>query len=98
MRGVLLSLMLATMVVLVAPGGGSAPGGSTLIGPVLITAELQAQTPPSLDIDVDVNRGGDGAWYRNPIWIAIAVIGGALLLLLIVLAIRGGGGTTIVEK
>jgi len=96
MRGVLLSLMLATMVVLVAPGG-SVPIGSNLIGPVSISAELQAQTP-DLDVDIDVNRGGDGAWYRNPMWVAIAGIGAALVLLLIVLAIRGGGGTTIVDR
>jgi hypothetical protein len=54
-----------------------------------------AQDPPA-QIDVDIDRGG-GAWYANPVWIAIGVIALVIIVLLIVAASRGGGGTTVVR-
>lgn len=39
-----------------------------------------------LDVDIDVNKGGD--WYMQPwVW----VVGGAVFLLLLVALLRGGG-------
>ena len=57
-------------------------------------ADEAQQQPPSAQIDVDSDRGG--AWYTNPVWIAIGVIALVVLILLIVMATRGGG-TTIVR-
>jgi hypothetical protein len=55
------------------------------------------QQPPAgeFQIDVDINEGG-GAWYANPLWIAIGVIGLVVLVLVISMAARGG--TTIVKE
>ena len=55
------------------------------------------QQPGQLDVDIDVNDGGGSAWWTNPIWIAIGIIGVLLLVLIIVMAARGGG-TTIVKE
>ena len=53
-----------------------------------------------VDVHVDVGHSG-GAWYAQPMWIAIFVIGGILVLVLLVMAARGGGGggnrTTVVK-
>lgn len=38
-----------------------------------------------LDIDVDVDKGGD--WYANPL---VWIIGGAVFILLLVALLRGG--------
>jgi hypothetical protein len=56
------------------------------------------QQPPTgqLEIDIDTNEGG-GAWWANPVWIAIGVIALLVLVLIIVMAARGGG-TTIVKE
>jgi hypothetical protein len=67
------------------------------------TLALAAQQPgeqPKKDvkIEVKVDRGGGGDWYKNPVWIAIGVLGMVLLLLLIGFAIRGAGSTTVVPK
>jgi hypothetical protein len=55
------------------------------------------QPTGQLDVDIDVNDGGGGAWWTNPIWIAIGIIGLLVLVLIIVMAARGGG-TTIVKE
>ena len=52
-------------------------------------------------LDIDIDRGGDGApvWYGNPVWIAIGGVALVLFIALIVMASRGGsGGTTIVKE
>lgn len=50
-----------------------------------------------LDVNIDVNRGHGGAWWTNPVWIAIGVIALILLIVLLALAFRGGGTTVIRE-
>lgn len=47
------------------------------------------------EIDVDIDKGGDGgAWYMNWwIWVIAALV----LILLIVAMTRRGGGTTVVK-
>ena len=94
--------MVALVVVLGIFMGVSAlpdPGVTTIIGQSSIVAAQQQQpAAPKLDVDIDVNRGGGGgAWWGNPIWIAIGVIG-VVLLVVIVAMIARGGGTTIVKE
>ena len=48
-------------------------------------------------IDVDIVEGGGGAWWTNPVWIAIGIIGLVLLVVIVALAARGGGTTVIKE-
>ena len=62
-----------------------------------LTLDQQQQPGGKLDIDIDVNKGGGGAWWASPVWIAIGVIG-VVLLVVIVAMIARGGGTTIVKE
>ena len=74
--------------------------GSAALPAVAVAADSgYAQQPPTgqLDVDIDVNDGGGGAWWTNPVWIAIGIIGALVLVLIIVMAARGGG-TTIVKE
>ena len=57
---------------------------------------LASQPPKDLDVDINVNRGGD-AWYANPVWLAIGAIALVVVVLLIALAVRGGGTTVVRE-
>ena len=99
MRGVLLSFAFAAAVAIAAPSAAGAPA----VGdhPLLIAAAQDAPNPTKdLNIDINLNRGGDGVrWYRSPVWIAIGAVAAVLVLLIVVLAARsgGGGGTTIVK-
>jgi amino acid transporter len=69
-----------TVVALQQPSGGGA-----------------AATQPGgkLDVDINVNHGGSGRWYANPVWIAIGALALIVLIVLIVMAGRGGGTTVI---
>jgi hypothetical protein len=75
-------------------------GSATLPAVAMAAADsgyaLQQPTG-QLDVDIDVNEGGGGAWWTNPVWIAIGIIGALVLVLIIVMAARGGG-TTIVKE
>ena len=56
-----------------------------------------AQQPSGqLDVNIDVNEGG-GAWWTNPVWIAIGVIALVLLVMIVAMAARSGGTTVIKE-
>jgi hypothetical protein len=101
MRGVLLSLICAAGILMAAPQSASASVAPHQPAISAMTAPLYAlQTADKkLDINITTSSGG-GRWYRNPVWIAIMVIGGVVVLMLIVMAARGGGGsggTTIVK-
>ncbi len=50
----------------------------------MVSAVVWAQDK-GLDIDVDVDKGGD--WYANPI---VWIIAGAVFILLLVALLRGG--------
>jgi hypothetical protein len=63
-------------------------------GSRLVAAEQQPSTP-AIDVEVDVNRGGD--WWADPVWIAIGAVALVVLILLIAMAVRGGGTTVIKE-
>lgn len=81
----------------------------TVVLSVLSTARVEAQgstagvvyaqDQPSakLDVDVNLNKGGEGGgnWYANPMWVAIG--GLALLVLVAVIVMVGRGGTTVVK-
>lgn len=77
--------------------------GVVLIGSAAVPAvamadsayALAADAPTGqLDVNVDVDEGG-GAWWADPIWIAVGVIGLVLLIVIIAMATRGGGTTVI---
>ena len=62
-----------------------------------LAAQQPGEQPKDVKIEVKVDRGGSD-WYKNPVWIAIGVLGLVLLVLLIGFAIRGSGATTVVSK
>lgn len=55
----------------------------------------QEQPAPKLSVDINVNKGGGGKWYANPLWIAVGGLALLVLVLLIVMAARGGGTTVV---
>ena len=59
-----------------------------------VTAVVVAQQP-TLDVDVDINKGSDRAWYASPVWVAIGGLAVMLLIVLLVVAFRGGGTTVV---
>jgi hypothetical protein len=71
----------------------------SLAMPALALAQGQPAQPAQgrLDVNINTNSGGGGAWWTNPIWIAIGVIALVLLIVIIVMAARGSGTTVIKE-
>jgi hypothetical protein len=69
--------------------------------PAVVSAELTAATTlqeqPDLGakIDVDIDTDEGGAWYTNPLWMAIGGLAVVVLVLLVVMASRGGGTTVV---
>lgn len=55
-----------------------------------------AQDVPTGELNVDIDTD-DGAWYANPVWIAIGVIALVVLIAIVAMAARGGGTTVIKE-
>jgi hypothetical protein len=71
--------------------------GPTVL-PVVALAQGQPPAQGKLDVDINVGHsGGGGAWWNNPIWIAIGVIALVLLIVVIAMAVRGSGTTVIKE-
>jgi hypothetical protein len=91
--------VVALMAVLgLAMGAAALPApGWTTDGSYVVAAQQQPSAPPKVDVDIDVNRGGGAAWWANPVWIAIGVIGVVLLVVIVAMAARGGGTTVIKE-
>jgi hypothetical protein len=70
------------------------------LGPSVMPVLALAQGQPAqgkLDVDINVGHSGGGAWWNNPIWIAIGVIALVLLIVVVAMATRGGGTTVIKE-
>jgi hypothetical protein len=70
------------------------------LGPLALPPLALAQGQPvqgKIDVDINTHSGGGGAWWTNPIWIAIGAIALVLLILIIVMAGRGSGTTVIKE-
>jgi uncharacterized membrane-anchored protein YitT (DUF2179 family) len=101
MRNVLVALALAFLAAAATPARAELSlQPSTMPTIAATTYALQQNPVKDVNVDINVNHGGR-AWYRNPMWIAIAVIGGVLLLVLLLLAFRGtgsSGGTTIIRE
>ena len=53
-----------------------------------VTAFAQSK---GMDVNVDINKGGEAGWYANP-WVWI--VGAAVFILLLVAIVRGGGRTS----
>ena len=62
---------------------------------VVAGVDAYQEQQPTAKIDVDIDRGGGGAWYTSPVWIAIGVVALVLIVGLIVMAGRGGGTTVV---
>jgi len=95
MRGILLSLTCAFALLAAAPSRSSA-------APVSVAPSMSAAAPvyalqiPDKKIEITVGeKGTTVAWYRNPVWIAIAALGVIVLVLLVIVAARGGGTTVV---
>jgi uncharacterized membrane protein len=70
------------------------------LGPLAMPALALAQGQPAqgrLDVNINTHSSGGGAWWANPIWIAIGVIALVLLIVIIAMAARGSGTTVIKE-
>lgn len=79
----------------------AAAAAATSHGYVLVAQQQgggAAAQSGKLDVNIDVNHGRGGAWWTNPVWIAIGVIALILLIVLLALAFRGGGGTTVIRE
>ncbi|HET8713224.1 MAG TPA: hypothetical protein VFM23_06020 [Gemmatimonadales bacterium] len=62
----------------------------------LATTSLLATTTQDAKVDINVNEKQGGAWYTNPVWIAIGII--ALVLIIALIAMAGRGRDTTVVK
>ena len=70
-----------------------AAAASTAVLSAAVTVVAVAQ-----DAKIEVKTSDShGAWYTQPVWIAIGIIALVLILVLISLAGRRGGGTTVVK-
>ena len=70
------------------------------LGPTVMPVLALAQGQPAqgkLDVNINTHSSGGGAWWTNPIWIAIGVIALVLLIVVIAMAARGSGTTVIKE-
>jgi hypothetical protein len=66
--------------------------------PIVAAADM-AQAAPAKDVNVDINLHSNArAWYRSPVWIALAVLAIIVLAIIVALIARGGGGTTIIRE
>lgn len=86
------ALVLATAPV--APRAQAAPQPITASAVTATTTSVVA-TVQDAKLEVNINDGRGGAWYTNPVWIAIGVIALVLIIALIVMAGRRGGTTVV---
>jgi hypothetical protein len=50
---------------------------------------------PTGQLDVDINTTGGGAWYADPVWLAIGAVALIVVIAIIAMVARGGGTTVI---
>ena len=50
---------------------------------------------PTGQLDVDINTNGGGAWYADPVWLAIGAVALIVVIAIIAMVARGGGTTVI---
>jgi hypothetical protein len=78
---------------LLSSGLVALPGSAAETGYVVALA----QEVPTGELNVDIDTDGGGAWWANPMWIAIGIV--ALILLIVVVAMASrGSGTTIIKE
>lgn len=53
-----------------------------------VTGDVIATTVHAQELEI---RIGEEPWYEQPVWLAIAIIGGLVVVLLVVMALRGRG-------
>lgn len=54
---------------------------------LLATYSWAQEQDKKLDVDIDINKGGDSNWYQQPwVW----VVGGALFILILVAIVKSG--------
>jgi hypothetical protein len=98
MRAVLFAIALAIGLAIAIPAPAAALDISSIaVAATASGAVMTADLQPDLKVDINVDRGGGGRWYANPVWMAIGGLAVLVLLVLFVMAIRGGG-TTIVKE
>ena len=61
------------------------------------TTSVAFAQQPSGQVEVDIDAGGDGEWWANPLWIGVGVLVLIAIIAIIAAAMRGGG-TTIVKE
>ena len=98
MRLSLLAALAFTVVLGVFSNVSNAPVKAQALsaGAASVSSVGYAQEPGAkLNVDINVNKGGGGRWYANPVWIAIGGLAVLVLIALIVMAARGGGTTVV---
>jgi hypothetical protein len=98
MRGFLLSLAFMMAIGIAATPQAAPTAVSTGHSISALSLSLEQSPPKDVNVDIKVNQGGGGRWYRSPVWIALGAMAVVIVLLLLVLIARGGGGTTIVRE
>lgn len=70
---------------------------SALLSAFVLTAS-QTVIAAAQDAKIEVNtHNTHGAWYTQPVWIAIGIIAVVLIIVLISMAGRGRSNTTVVK-
>jgi hypothetical protein len=91
------ALVLATAPI--APRAHAAPVATTAavaaLHAVPTATTLAVSTVQDAKIDVNINENKGGAWYTNPVWIAIGII--ALVLIIALITMAGRRDTTVVK-
>ena len=83
----------------IAPRAHAAPVSTTAAVaalyavPTATTLAVSAVQDAKLEVNINDNKGG--AWYTNPVWIAIGII--ALVLIIALIAMAGRRETTVVR-
>jgi DMSO/TMAO reductase YedYZ heme-binding membrane subunit len=96
-------LIAAAAVLTLASAPAPRPAAATthsvaISAPAAITAVVwttHAQTPSKVEVDVNTSHSR-GAWYTQPVWIAIGII--ALVLIILLIMAAGRRDTTTVVK
>lgn len=104
MRGTMKLMAAAAALVITsataAPQASAAPNHATVsaIATVTLPTTTYIATTVAIQdakIDVKIDDGSGGAWYTQPVWIAIGIVALVLIILLIVSA--GRRDTTVVK-
>lgn len=91
------ALMLATAPVATRAHAVSIPAAQVAaVRPVVASPVVMASAIQDAKVDISVNDDRGGAWYTNPVWIAIGII--ALVLIIALIAMAGRGRDTTVVK